>query len=441
MPAARLLRLLAFLTLPVVAGFLSPALFGVALIGDALAVVAALIDWRRAVRSELVASRQWPPMLVQGARADVTVELRQTGPEPLVVSIRESLSPALAEMPLRHQVEIPAGGSVRWTYRLTPRMRGTPSSGPLVARILGPWGLAWSQRTLLAGDTVRVYPQVRWEGRVGQLLVLAQRRRMGQLALRVQGAGTEPYALREYLVGDPPHKIHWKSTARHGRLITREEAWERGSRLILLLDCARSMAAPAGERSKLDAALAAVLALSRVAAARGDQVTIIAFSDRIDRLVRVRAGGRGINRAYAALFDLEARLTEPAYDLAVEAAATVEARRGVAVLFTSVVDLVAADLLRTSLLRLGNGRRSLLVNLEDPELLRLLESEPSDAPTAFAQVAALEIALANRRLARHLRRGGVRVVTSSADRLALSTLEAYLALHRGRGPSGALRAS
>jgi uncharacterized protein (DUF58 family) len=273
------------------------------------------------------------------------------------------------------------------------------------------------------------------------LLVLAQRRRMGQLALRVQGAGTEPYALREYLAGDPPAKIHWKSTARHGRLISREDSWERGSRLILLLDCARSMAASVGKRSKLDAALAAVLALARVATARGDQVTIIAFSDRVDRVVRVRAGGRGIHRAYAALFDLEAKVTEPAYDLAVEAAATVEARRGLAVLFTSVVDLVAADLLRTSLLRLGSGRRSLLVNLEDPELLRLTETEPQDPAAAFAQVAALEIALANRRLARHLRRAGVRVVSSSADRLALSTLEAYLAVYRGRGPSSSLLAS
>ena len=47
-------------------------------------------------------------------------------------------------------------------------------------------------------------------------------------------------------------------------------------------------------------------------------------------------------------------------------------------------------------------------------------------------MASLEIGLANRRLARHLRRGGIRVITSSADRLALKTLEAYLALYGGR---------
>ena len=46
-------------------------------------------------------------------------------------------------------------------------------------------------------------------------------------------------------------------------------------------------------------------------------------------------------------------------------------------------------------------------------------------------MASLEIQLANRRLARHLRRGGVQVVNSPADRLALETLEAYLAVFRG----------
>ena len=45
-------------------------------------------------------------------------------------------------------------------------------------------------------------------------------------------------------------------------------------------------------------------------------------------------------------------------------------------------------------------------------------------------MASLEILLANRRLARHLRRGGIRVVNTPADRLALEALEAYLALYR-----------
>jgi uncharacterized protein (DUF58 family) len=348
-----------------------------------------------------------------------------------ILLAREALDPALAEAPLRRRLEVAAGTSL-WRYDLSPRRRGEHRAGPLTVRVLGPWGLAWAQRDLLGPESVRVYPQVRWEGRVGRLLTLAQRRELGQAPLRTHGLGTEPYALREYRPGDPPTRIHWKATARRGRLITREDTWERGSRLVILLDCARAMASLEAGRSKLDHALAAALALARVAVSRGDRVTFVAFSDRVERLVRVRASARGVARAYGTLFDLPARLSEPAYDLAAEAVSAVEPRRATVVLLTSVVDLAAAEVLREALLSLRR-HRTLLVNLEDPEVVRLALGSPSTPAEAFAKVSALEILLANRRLGRRLQRAGTRVVSAPADRLAADTLEAYLSLFAARG--------
>ena len=74
----------------------------------------------------------------------------------------------------------------------------------------------------------------------------------------------------------------------------------------------------------------------------------------------------------------------------------------------------------------------MLINLQDPELVHLAEGEPETVDNAFAKVSALEILLANRRLGARLRHAGVRVVNTSADRLALETLEAYLAMFRQR---------
>jgi uncharacterized protein (DUF58 family) len=429
MPAARCFQLLGLATLLLVASFLDERLAWAALALDLAVALAALVDFRRAARTPLTASRRWPLLLVQEAPAAVAVTVAAPIRRPVTAILREGLHPGLADGPLRRMAEI--RGELRWDYTLTPRRRGEHSSGPLTARVLGPWKLAWAQRDLLHPEPVRVYPQVRWEGEVGQLLALAQRRRMGQIPQRLHGVGTEPYALRLYLPGDPIAKIHWKATARHGRPVTREDTWERSARLVILLDCARTMASMDGRRSKLDYAVAATLALTRVAAARGDQVTIVAFADRVLRTVRVRSGGRGAALAYAALYDLEARLAEPAYDLAAEATFDVEPRSATAVLFTSVVDLAAAELLRESMLRLGRRHRALLLNLEDPELRALAADPPATPAAAFAQVASLEIQLANRRLARHLRRGGVRVINTPADRLALEALEGYLAAFRG----------
>jgi uncharacterized protein (DUF58 family) len=434
MPAARLYFALSLATLLLVGAIGQPRLLWWVLALDLLLVGAFLLDLRRARRIALDAKRHWPTTLVQGAPDTVTVEIANRSRRPLTVWLREGLSPALAAQPCRVRLQLAGGQRWRWSYPLTPRRRGEATAAALTARLLGPWRLAWTQRELLAPALVRVFPQIRWEGRVGHLLTLARRQQLGTTPLSVRGLGSEPYALREYLAGDPPNKIHWKATARHGRMVTREDTWERGARLLILLDAARSMTSREGDRSKLDHALASSLALARVAAARGDRVTVLAFSDRIERQVRIGGGGPGrdISRAYLELYDLQARLAEPAYDLAAERALALESRSATVVLMTSVVDLAAAELLRESLLHLERRHRPILVNLRDPELEALAVDRPQSAEAAFAQVAGLEILLANRRLGTHLRRAGIRVVSTPADRLALETIEAYLAIFRAR---------
>jgi uncharacterized protein (DUF58 family) len=405
---------------------------------DVAALLAAWLDARRARGVPLRASRRLPPLLAQGSAAEVAIEVSQGSAHPLVVEVRDALHPALAEAPRRVRLVLPAAGAAVWSVPLVPRRRGQHEWGPLSARLLGPWGLAWHQRDLLAASSVRVYPQVRWGGRVGHLLALAHRRELGQSPTRLEGSGSEPYALRAYQPGDPLSRIHWRATARQGRLVAREDTWERGAHLLVLLDCGRAMASLDGSRSKLDHALAASLALLRLAAGRGDRVALLAFSDRVERRVRVHAGGAGVRAAYAALYDVEARLAEPGFDLAVDTGLQLEPRRGVAVLFTSVIDLAAAERLQGALLRLQRRHRTLLVNLEDAQVGRLAASSPARPPEAFAKVAAMEILLRNRRLARELGRSGILAVSTTADQLALDALDAYMSLF-GRQAGGRAR--
>jgi uncharacterized protein (DUF58 family) len=430
MPAGRLFLIVGLSTVALTAGILVPALVWVALGVDALALGAFLLDLRRAGRAVVTAERQLPTMLVQGTEDTLRVTLRNGMDRPLQVQLREGLAPELAAAPERTALTLPPAGTAEWSYPLEPRRRGQILAAPLTARILGPWGLAWAQRDLLPATPVRVYPQVRWGGKVGQLLALARRRELGQSPLRRQGAGSELYAVREYLPGDPLSRIHWKAAARHGRLVSREDTWEQGARLVVLLDCGRSMAAMDGQRSKLDHALAASLALTRLALGRGDKVTVVTFADQVERTVRLGSGAGAAQRVYGQLFDQQARLVEPAFDAAAETVLELERRRATVVLFTSVVDLAAAELLRRSLLSLERRHRPMLVNLEDPELVRLALGAPADEAEAFAKVAAMEIMLANRRLGRELRRSGVRAVTAAADQLALEALEGYLAIFR-----------
>lgn len=431
MPTARAVVIAGVITALLGIAAVVPLAAAIAVAADALLLAAILLDRARAAGRPLRATRRWPPLLVQGARETMTVALEGAAGQRLV--LREGLHPSVAPGPLRQALTLDAAGLGSWTYPVVPRRRGECAIAALSARLQGPWGLAWSQRDVLVPEAVRVYPQVRWDGPVGKLLALAQRRELGRAPLRVHGAGSEPYALRDYRSGDPPVRIHWKATARRGKLVAREDAWERGARLVILLDCGRAMASVDGERSKLDHALAASLALVRVAAARGDRVAVVAFSSRVERVVRVHGSAAAISRAYAELYDLEARLTESAFDVAVDTLASIETRQSTVLLLTSVVDLAAAEVLREALARLKRRHRPLLVNLEDVDVARLALGVPASADEAFAKVAALEILLANRRLARRLGHAGIRVASAPADRIARETLEAYLSLMAQRG--------
>ena len=71
MPAARAFQLLGLATLLLVASFLDERLAWAALVLDLGVAVAALVDYRRAARVPLRASRRWPPLLVQESPAEV----------------------------------------------------------------------------------------------------------------------------------------------------------------------------------------------------------------------------------------------------------------------------------------------------------------------------------------------------------------------------------
>src|ERR671925_71909 len=99
MPAARCFQLLGLITLLLVASFLEPRLAWAALALDAIVALAALIDFRRAARTPLAASRVWPPLLVQETPSEVAASLATAASRPVSLLLREGLHPGLAEQP------------------------------------------------------------------------------------------------------------------------------------------------------------------------------------------------------------------------------------------------------------------------------------------------------------------------------------------------------
>lgn len=95
-----------------------------------------------------------------------------------------------------------------------------------------PFGLFLKARREAIPLEVIVYPKVRAPA---QHLIRAGAS-SGELPERVKGIGTQLYNLREYTLGDDSRRIHWRSTAKTGRLIAKEFEREVKRKVMILLD-------------------------------------------------------------------------------------------------------------------------------------------------------------------------------------------------------------
>ena len=152
---------------------------------------------------------------------------------------------------------IASGTTARAAYRVPTEHRGRYEIGPLRATVGDPFGL--SNRTWRAAglDEVIVQPRVHDvmplpEGG-GEDLDSDDRRVVGRLD--VTG---ELLNLREYAPGDDLRRVHWKSTARHQRLMIRQDESRRRAPVLLLLDVRTA----AHDRASFELAVEAVASLA-----------------------------------------------------------------------------------------------------------------------------------------------------------------------------------
>ncbi|HEV3472355.1 MAG TPA: DUF58 domain-containing protein, partial [Actinomycetota bacterium] len=137
------------------------------------------------------------------------------------------------------------------------RRRGSFTAGDVVWECAAPFGLARSRRVFDVASTTKVVP--RWvelttfpilEPASSPSDVVHERARTG--------AGEEYLGVREYRPGDPPKTVHWRSTARAGRLIVREYEQEASVRVGLVLAGQDHGAAPDSSYEVLVSAFASI---------------------------------------------------------------------------------------------------------------------------------------------------------------------------------------
>lgn len=152
------------------------------------------------------------------------------------VKVREVLAAAEREVArgrraLRERLEPGGGATVEWGHR--PAWRG--AAVVELAAVGSPFPFGFLQKSLRAGPrrVVVVWPaqvDYQWRGAAAARLGAAGRR------LPRAGRGEDLLALRAYAPGDSHRLIHWKASARAGRMLVRQFAAESVEGFGLVLD-------------------------------------------------------------------------------------------------------------------------------------------------------------------------------------------------------------
>jgi uncharacterized protein (DUF58 family) len=287
--------------------------------------------------------------------------------------------------------------------------------------VIGPLGLgAWYRRVGEEAELV-VYPDLPTARR----LALAVRRGRFRLEGRARGPlglGTEFESVRAYLPDDDLRQVNWRATERLGRPMSNQYRIERDRDVICLVDCGRLMAAPLGDRTRLDAAIDAAVAVAAVADEVSDRVGAIAFERDVTRLVSPRR--RGARAVVAALFDLEPVSIDSDYERAF--ARVGESKRAFVLVLTDLLEEAAARPLLDAIPMLARRHAVVVASATDLDLAAMVAHPPETSTDVYRAAVAVDVLAARARVAALLTRAGAEVIEAPADGLAALCVRTYL---------------
>jgi uncharacterized protein (DUF58 family) len=431
------LRLGALAAASGVIALLSPRPWLTMALCNAALALAAVLDWWRAPRIERVeVEREAPDVVTLGHTATVTWTVRNPVRRPLRVALADELGAALGAASRRTRMVVPRGGRARRRVELRPTRRGRFTLHTITVRATGPWGLAARQRTRELPHVLTVYPPFHSRAETELRLNQARQLQLGVRPVRARGESMEFDSLREYTVDDELRRIDWAATARSTNAVVRTYRAERNQTVLVLVDCARTMAALVGATTagvdattsipRLEHAMDAAQAVTRLATGLGDRVGMVAFADRVLATVPPRTQRDQLRRLTASLATIDARLVEADYRAAFAHALHNFPRRALLIVLTELANEAATATLVPALPLLRRRHLVMVGAVRDPVVETWSRQRPTTAEETYRRAAALRTLDQRTTVARALRQQGATVVDSVPGRLATAVSDFYL---------------
>lgn len=254
-------------------------------------------------------------------------------PEPVVLEVTTAADRDATE------VEWPIKGMRRGVWPLT-RVR---------VEVRSPGRLWRHLRDEPVQAEIRVYPNLSRDHTAMASLFL-NRGDVGQHLQRMVGKGREFDKLREYLPGDTFQDIHWKSTAKLGKPVTKQYQVERTQEIYVLLDTSRLGGQPLPRQETeewpetgLERGVTAASILALMAERSGDSYGVITFSDRVHHFLRASSGPAQRVACQDVLFAVQPEPVVPDFEEVITFVRLHLKRRSLLILITDLRDPVAAE--------------------------------------------------------------------------------------------------
>lgn len=421
--------LLVLALIPLSVSWMVPGLTVTVFAFDLVLFGVAIVDYfiSRHLPEGFVITREFDRRFAIGDASKVTLAIDNVTPNAVHLKIKDEYPHEMnLDQSREAEFTVEAQGTAQFYYHVKPMRRGRYEFGRTAVRYLSRLGLVWCQAELGDPQSVKVYPNMR-RAREMELKALGARSFLAiqRRAVR-RGEGREFESMRDYVQGDELRHISWTTTARRGKLTTRQYQIERDQTVMIALDAGRLMTGRIDDETKFDTALHASLALMSAASRAGDNCGLVVFGRKVRKYLPPKRGLEHIDAVLEALHNLEPELIEPSYARAFQFIASNTKKRSFVVILTDLVDKDSSKELINSLKLLRPRHLPLVATIGDRDLNAAVSIAPHDIKAVFTQSAAEEII--------HQRESALKLVESlggmaldvTARTLTPKLLESYL---------------
>lgn len=425
---------LAVLVVLFVIGYLSPLVFAVAKIASLFIIVVCVTDILLVYTSRrtINASRQVPEKLSNGDENALKVYIDNFYSFQVAIDIIDEIPFQFQVRDFSYTISVPSMGNRVLGYHLRPVKRGEYSFGILNLYVNGPLRMIKRRFRFDEGKMVPVYPSFLQMRKYELLAISNNLMEEGIKRLRKVGHSMEFENIREYVMGDDPRAINWKSTARKGQLMVNHFRDEKSQQVYSLIDKGRTMLMPFNGLSLLDYAINASLVISNIALYKQDKAGLITFSDKISTVLPADKKLSQIKLILEVLYNQKTKYLETDFEKLYAQVKHSIHQRALLILFSNFGSLSALYRQMPYLRKIAKNHLLVVVFFENTELEQLLHERPRNTERIYIKTIAEQFAYEKKQMVKELEMVGIHAILTAPANLTVNVINKYLELKSRR---------